>query len=388
MENFVYHIPTKVFFGKGQVKNLGPEIQKYGQRVLVVSYANLSEAEKRTYAEVKRNLVDADIEMWEFQDVEANPRVSSVNAGAELCRRHNIEVLLAVGGGSVIDCAKVIAEATSYDGDAWDLVLDNSKVGDVLPVACVVTTAASGSEMDTSAVINNPDTKEKLMIFNDNARPKFSILDPTYTFSLPKFQTVAGAIDIISHVMEVYFNDTPGTDIQNYMAEGVMRAVIKNVRVVVRKPDDYNARANLLWAAGIAINGMLACGKQGDWPVHNIEHEISAYYPDVAHGAGIAAITPAWMEYVLGDETAGRLSEFAVNVCGIEPGNRIETAKAGIEYYKHLCSELGLPQSLRELGVTTEYLENMASGAVRHGVIKGFATLNYEDVLNILRNAS
>ena len=388
MNNFVYHIPTKVYFGKGQIENLACAAREYGTRVLVVSYLGCSPAEQHIYHDVIENLKQGGLAVWELRDVQANPRVSSINEGARLCRTHEIELVLGVGGGSAIDCAKGIAEAASYSGDAWDLVLDNSKVGKVLPVACVATIAASGSEMDTSAVISNPDTNEKLMLFNDNARPKFSILDPTYTFSVPPFQTAVGSIDIVSHVMEVYFSQMKDTYLQDRIAEAIMKTCMHYARTAIEEPDNYEARANLLWAASLAINGLISCGKGGDWAVHNIEHEISAYFPTVTHGAGIAVITPHWMEYTLDESTVERYQQFAENVCAVPTGlEPFEAAKQGIAAFKAFYASLNLPTTLRELGVTEEYFPDMARGAVRNGPICGFRTLEYDDVLQILKNA-
>jgi len=206
---------------------------------------------------------------------------------------------------------------------------------------------------------------------------------------VPKRQTAFGGIDIISHLMEIYFRNTvSGCDLQYRMIEGVMIAVMKNVRIALENPEDYDARATLLWASGWAINGFLTSGNAGDWPVHNIEHEISAFYSNVTHAAGVSAITAAWMEYVLCEETVERFCDFAINVCKIAPkDDPMETAKAGIEYYKAFRKELGLPECLSDLGVTDEHFEAMAKGAVRYGPIQGFRKLEYEDVLQILKNA-
>jgi alcohol dehydrogenase YqhD (iron-dependent ADH family) len=388
MLDFVCHLATKVFFGKGQIEVLGKECRKYGNKVLVVSYGKASKSELKIYDDVISELENSGMTIWELKDVDPNPRVTSINAGARICKDNDIDLILAIGGGSVIDCSKAIGAAAHYEGDAWDLVLDNSKITDVTPIACVSTIAASGSETDGSAVISNSDTNEKLMIFNDGIRPKFAILDPTYTYSVPRYQTAVGTFDILCHAMETYFTNTPETYVQNRLAEALMKTCIEYGRIAIDDPSNYEARANLMWASSLVINGLLHCEKGNDWSTHTIEHEISAFF-DVTHGAGVAVIAPAWMEYVLDESTVDNFVDFAVNVWGITPSDdKHSTARAGIAKLKEFRKDLGLPATLRDLGVTEDKFEAMAKGAVREGVISGgLKPLYYEDVMQIFKNA-
>ena len=388
MLNFTYHIPTKAFFGEGQIASLTDAIQEYGKRVLVVTYKRRSESETKICNEALARMDAAGITYILFNQVDPNPVITTVAEGGALCKKEGIEVVLAIGGGSAIDCAKGIAAAAHYDGDPWDLVLHNDWVKSALPVGCILTIAAAGSEMDHTAVISNLETKEKLHLFNDLLFPSFAILDPTYTYSVPRFQTAAGCADIISHAMEVYFANTPDTYVQNRMAEGMMKTVIHYTDQVLAEPDNYEARANIMWASTLTINSMLAHGKLIQWSTHYIEHTVSAFY-DVPHGAGIAVILPHWLEYVLDEKTVNNFVDFAENVWGIPHNDDpFVTARAGIAALReYLFHTLGLPSTLRELGVEEEKLDALAESAVGEGPIKGTKLLLKEDVSVILRKA-
>ncbi len=388
MLNFVYHIPTKAYFGKDQIEHLAEAMLEYGNRVLIVTYDKQSEAEKEIWRRACGILAKNDIAFWTFNKVEPNPLISTVAEGAALCRAHNVELVLAIGGGSAIDCAKGIASAACYEGDPWELVTDNAKVKRALPIGCILTISAAGSEMDHTAVISNAKTREKLHLFSDLVFPRFAILDPTYTYSVPRFQTAAGCADIISHAMEVYFANTPDTYVQNRMAEGMMRTVLHYTDTVLREPDNYEARANIMWASTLTINSMLAHGKLIQWSTHYIEHTVSAFY-NVPHGAGIAVILPVWLEYVLDADTVGNFIDFAENVWDVPRGGEpFATARAGIAALReYLFGTLKLPTTLRELGVEENMLETLAESAVGEGPIKGTKLLLKEDVLQILKNA-
>lgn len=388
MLNFTYHIPTKAFFGKGQIAALTDAVQGYGTHVLVVTYKKRSESEQKICMDAMARMRAAGISFKLFDQVDPNPAITTVAEGGALCRKEGIEVVLAIGGGSAIDCAKGIAAAACYDGDPWDLVLHNDWVKSALPVGCILTIAAAGSEMDHTAVISNLSTKEKLHLFNDLLTPSFAILDPTYTYSVPRFQTAAGCADIISHAMEVYFANTPDTYVQNRMAEGMMKTVIHYTDSVLADPCDYEARANIMWASTLTINSMLAHGKLIQWSTHYIEHTISAYY-NVPHGAGIAVILPHWMEHVLDDETVWNFVDYAQNVWNI-PHNKdpFVTATSGIAALRaYLFRKLELPSTLRELGVEKGMLNKLAASAVGEGPIHGTKLLLQEDVYQILSNA-
>ena len=387
MKNFNYSIPTKVFFGKDQINVLPEQVKKYGSRVLLV-YGGGSIKKIGLYDKVVGLLRKNNINFWELPGVEPNPRITSVRKGIEICRKNNIDLVLAVGGGSTIDCSKVIAAGVSYEGDSWDIVLDPSKIKSVVSVASILTLSATGSEMNDGAVISNLETNEKLGTGNPGMAPKFSILDPTYTFSVPKNQTAAGTADIMSHIFEVYFNNTEGTYIQNRMAEALLKTCINYGRKAMDEPENYEARANLMWASSLAINDILSYGKEAIWSVHGMEHELSAYY-DITHGIGLAILTPTWMEYVLSDGTVDKFVEYGVNVWDLDKSKeKYDIAKEAINKTREYFVSLDIPTTLREVGIGEENLEEMANQAVRRkGTLGNFKPLNAEDVLNIYKAA-
>ena len=316
MDNFFYHVPTDIYFGKGQISHLGERMAQLSKKVLLV-YGGGSIKRIGLYDEVIAQLKGAGIEYVELSGVEPNPRITSVRRGVELCREHGLTAVLAVGGGSTIDCGKMVAAGVCYEGDAWDLVLDRKKLVAALPIAAVLTNAATGSEMDAFAVISDMEKNEKWGSGNDHTKPVFSILDPTYSMSLPAFQTASGASDIMSHTFENYFNRTKGAYLQSRLAEGVLKTCIHYTPIALADPDNYEARANLMWASSLAINGLLSCGESTAWSVHDIEHELSAFY-DITHGAGLALLTPYWMEYALREDNVWKYVEYGVNVWGID----------------------------------------------------------------------
>ena len=386
MNNFNYSIPTKIFFGKDKIKVLGKEVRKYGSRVLLV-YGGGSIKKSGIYDKITEIFKDNDINFWELSGVEPNPRVTSVRNGVELCRENKIDLILAVGGGSSIDCAKVIAAGYYYEGDAWDIVLDPRKIQDALPLASILTLAATGSEMNAGAVITNLDTNEKLGTGHPSMAPKFSILDPTYTYTLPANQTAAGTADIISHIFEVYFSNTKEAYVQNRMAEAMLKTCINYGTIALREPENYEARANLMWTSSLAINGLLSYGKVTEWSVHAMEHELSAYY-DITHGVGLAILTPHWMKYALNESTLDKFVEYGVNVWDIDKNrDKYEIANEAIEKTREYFTLLGIPSSLREVGINEEKLEEMANQATRRGTLGNFRVLEAEDVLNIFRAA-
>ena len=384
MNNFNYSIPTKVFFGKDKISVLGDEIKKYGSRVLLV-YGGGSIKKSGIYDRVTEIFKASDISFWELPGVEPNPRITSVTKGVQLCRDNKIDIILAVGGGSSIDCAKVIAAGYYYEGDAWDIVLDPRKIQNALPLATILTLAATGSEMNSGAVITNISTNEKLGTGNPAMAPKFSILDPTFTYTLPASQTAAGTADIISHIFEVYFSSTKEAYLQNRMAEAMLKTCIKYGEIAIKQPENYEARSNLMWTSSLAINGLLSYGKVTEWSTHGMEHELSAYY-DITHGVGLAILTPQWMKYILNDETLEKFVEYGVNVWGIDAGeDKYKIANKAIDKTREYFISLGIPSSLREVGINEEKLEEMAKQATRNGKLGNFRTLDEGDVLSIFR---
>lgn len=386
MLNFNYSIPTKIFFGKDQINVLPNEIKKFGSKVLLV-YGGGSIKKNGLYNKMVELLKDNNINYWELAGVEPNPRITSVRKGVEICKDNGIDLVLAIGGGSSIDCAKVIAAGYYYEGDSWDIVLDPRKIEKVLPIASILTLSATGSEMDAGAVITNLETNEKLGTGHPGMAPKFSILDPIYTFTVPTNQTAAGTADIMSHIFEVYFSATKEAYLQNRMAEALLKTCIKYGRIAIDEPENYEARANLMWTSSLAINGLLSYGKRTEWSVHAMEHELSAFY-DITHGVGLAILTPYWMKYILDDNTIDNFVEYGINVWGIEAsGDKFDIANKAIAKTREYFNSLGIPSTLREVGINDEKIELMAKQAVRRGQLGNLRTLNAQDVLNIYKAA-
>lgn len=388
MQNFVYSVPTKIIFGKDQVDVLADQIKEYGRRVLL-AYGGGSIKRNGIYDRVTEILKENNIEFFELAAIEPNPDIESVREGVRICRENNIDFILAVGGGSTIDCSKVIAAGYYYDGDPWDLVSRKFPITKTLPLGVILTMSATGSEMNSGAVISNRETKQKLHIMHPNLLPKFSILDPSYTFTLPKEQTAAGIADIMSHTFESYFTLNDGAYLQDRFAESILKTCIRYGKIAYDEADNYEAKANIMWAAPNAINGLLMCGKNAIWSVHGIAQELTAYY-GLTHGVALAILTPVWMEYVLDDERVDKFVEYGVNVWGIDSNkDKYQIAKEAIEKTREFFTSIGLPKSLSEVGIGEENFEKMAQDAIddKGGVIGNFKPLYYDDVLEILRRA-
>lgn len=386
MNSFIYDIPTKVYFGEGQLQHLGSELSKYGKKVLM-TYGGGSIKRSGLYDQVVALIKEAGLELFELGGIEPNPRVSSVNEGADLCKREGIEVLLAVGGGSVIDCTKYIGAAAFYDGDAWDILEGKTQVTKCLPILDILTLAATGSEMDCGGVISNPETKDKIGLAFPVMQPKVSFLDPTLTYSVSKYQTACGAADMLSHIMEIYFNMKQDLYMLDTVMEGLMKTIIKYAPIAMAKPDDYEARANLMWASSWAINGFVRGGKEQAWSCHPIEHELSAIY-DITHGLGLAILTPRWMTYTLDETTVSKFYQFGCNVFGICPElEPMEVATQSIERVKHFFYDtLGLQRTLTEIGIDDRHFSVMAEKAVKLGALPyAFKPLDKQDVEKIFR---
>lgn len=385
-EQFTYYIPTKVYFGPDQIGHLGEELEKYGKKILLC-YGGGSIKRNGLYDKVVKSMKDKDLEIFELSGIEPNPRIDSVRKGAEICRKENIDVVLAVGGGSVIDCSKFIASATFYDGDPWDLLSKHVVTEKCLPIFSVLTAAATGSEMDAGGVISNPETQDKLGGGAPGMLPKVSFLDPTVTYTVSTKQTVCGSADILSHLYEIYFvPEGQSMYMLDRFMEGMMRTVIKYTPIAVKEPDNYEARENLMWASSWAINGFAGAKQQCDWTCHPIEHEVSAIY-DITHGLGLAIITPRWMRYVLDKSTAPRFREYGVNVFGIDPEmDTMEAALKSIEMTEDfLFNTLGISSTFTEIGIGDENIPVMAEKACKGGILEGYKPLNKEDIGKILR---
>lgn len=381
MENFIFNAYTRIFFGKGMISHLPEAVKKHGHNVLLV-YGGGSIKRNGIYDKTMELLNGCNI--VELPGVEPNPRIETVRKGVDLCKEHGIEVVLAIGGGSTIDCAKVIAAGANYEGDAWDLVIHPEKIEKVLPIVTVLTLAATGSEMNKNAVISNMSTNEKLGTGSELMIPQASILDPEYLYTLPAIQTAAGTADIMSHIFENYFKVEEDTFIQNKFAEGLLETCIKYCKIAIENPTDYEARANLMWASSLALNGLIGAGKGGPWVCHPMEHELSAFY-DITHGVGLAILTPRWMRYILNDQTLGKFVEYAKNVWHLEEReDAFALANEAIDKTEAFFREIGIPMTFTEIGIDTKHFEEMAEKAVRIGNLKNsYVPLDKEDVMNI-----
>jgi butanol dehydrogenase len=386
MLNFEYNISTTIHFGKGKIDELGKELKNHSSNILFV-YGQGSIKKIDLYTEIISILKKEKINFQELSGVQPNPRISSVKEGINCCTEHELDFILAVGGGSVIDCAKSIAAGYYYEGDVWELFLGNEhKIKKALPIGTLLTLSATGSEMNGNAVITNEKTKDKLAIHNDILRPTFSILDPTYTYSVSKNQTAAGVVDIFSHVLEQYFSKTRGAFVQNRLSEAILKTCIHYGPIAMDKPTDYDARANLMWSSSLALNKLLSYGKQTDWATHGIEHALSAVY-DVTHAVGLAILTPAWMKYVLNHETLPLFEVYAKNLWDVKDNNPQIIAEKGIKKTKEFFISLGMPTRLSEIGVEKNSLHEIAEKATLFGPLGNVKQLETEDVLQILKNA-
>lgn len=388
MNNFTFQNQTKIIFGQNTLEQTGLESKKYSDHVLLV-YGGGSIKKYGVYDKVTTSLKEENIEFTELEGIRPNPLLKKVREGIDICRNNDIDFILAVGGGSVIDSAKAIAAGVPYEGDVWDFFSGQAEIKEALPVGTVLTIPAAGSESSPAAVINKQDEDLKWDIGSDLLRPKFSILNPEVTFTLPPYQTACGAADIMAHIMERYFTQTKNVEITDHLCEGTMKTIIKNVPLVLEEPKNYAARAEIMWAGTIAHNDLLGTGREEDWASHSIEHEISALYEDIAHGAGLAVIFPAWMKYVY-RENVKRFARFASRVWGVETDfeNLEWTALQGIQAVEEFFNSIGLSTSLKELGVDTADLEEMAEKCTTRGTVGNFKELDKNDVLEIYKLAT
>ncbi|MDD3251370.1 MAG: iron-containing alcohol dehydrogenase [Lachnospiraceae bacterium] len=387
MINFEFCNTTKVIFGKGAEMDAGKEIKAFGGHKVLVHYSGTFLQENGTLDRIHKGLEDAGLEYVDLGGVIPNPRLQLVKDGIQLCKTEHVDFLLPVGGGSVIDSAKAIAYGLANDFPVEDLLLGRTTTNKIAPVGCISTIAATGSETSNSMVITIEDGMLKRAYNNDCARPKFAILNPELTTTLPVYQTASGAADIMMHTMERYFTNTTDVDLIDRISEGLLTAVRDATPVAVKKPDNYEARATLMWAGSLSHNGLTGTGRISDFASHKIEHELGGMF-DVAHGAGLCAIWGSWARYVYKTNPA-RFAQFAVRVFNI-PENFFDlekTALKGIEAWEDWCHKIGMPTSLRELGLTPsdEQIEEMAEKCVAtgDGDVGFFKTLYKDDVVKI-----
>lgn len=383
--DFTYYLPTKIYFGRNALENIRMELPKYGPTVLLV-YGRNSIKKNGIYDEIMKYMKEAGKKVVELSGVMANPTSDKMKEGIELAREHDVDLIVAAGGGSVMDCAKGIAAGAKAEGDVFTRFWVNQEDVDneTIPLAAVVTMAGTGSEMNTGSVITDTATKQKIgRVFDERMAPRFSILNPEYTLTLPLYQMKSGICDTFSHLMEQYFSDSEVTT-SDYMNEGLMRALIDYTGKATAHPEEYEVRSNLMWLSTMAPNGTMGLSKTQDWNVHAIEHQVGAY-TDCTHGMGLAAISPTYYRHIY-KEGLPRFVSFARNVWGIHDPflSDEETALAGIDALEDFLKKYDMYPSLRELGVTEDMIDEIAASVTLYG---GYKKLTHKEIAEILREA-
>lgn len=387
MKNFTFFNSTKIIFGKSTEQQVGKETKKYADKVLL-HYGGSSIKKFGLYDKVLKSLKDEGIQVYELGGVKPNPRLSLVYEGIRICKENNINFILAVGGGSSIDSAKAIAAGVKYPGDVWELFEKKGKTfGEIVPLGVILTIPAAGSEASDSSVITKEEGMLKRYYGHPNMLPKFSILNPELTFTLPKEQTVYGISDILAHLMERYFTQEKNVDLTDRLIEGSMKSLIKNAYLVLEDPNNYDIRAEIMWIGTVAHNNLLDTGRVADWGSHDIEHELSGIY-DIPHGAGLSIIFPAWMKYVC-KHGIKRFTQFASRVWGVDSYFNEEEYMAieGIRRIENFYRDLGLPTRLSEFKITAQKFEEMANKCIDRGPVGNFVKLESKDIVEIFKLA-
>ena len=385
MRDFIYNTPTKVFFGKGAYKNVGEIIEGYGFKKIMLQYGKQSIIKSGLYGEIVNSLKAHNIEVVDMGGVEPNPKVQFVRDAVKVAKKEKVELILAVGGGSVIDSSKATAIGAMHDCDIWDIFMARQKPTSALPVATVLTIAAAGSEMSASAVLSNLDENMKKGLGTELNRPLFSILDPELTFSVGKYQTACGIVDIMSHTMERYFTVCDPTPITDSISEALLKTVVESGKAVMQNPCNYEARANIMWASSLSHNGLTGCGRENALAVHQIEHALSGKHDEVAHGAGLAVLFPAWGKYVY-KANVSRFASFARGVFDVCEADDEKAAIMGLEKMSGFFASIGMPSSLSEFGIKKQELHDLALlctyGDTR--TVKSYITLGTREIEDIL----
>lgn len=390
MKDFIYYTPTRVIFGRSAEEQVGTLAKEYGATKVLVHFGGGSVKKSGLLDRVCAALTAQSIGYVLLGGVQPNPRLSLVREGIELCRREKVDFLLAVGGGSVIDSSKAIGYGLTNDCDVWDLYLKKQAPKACAPLGAVLTIAAAGSEMSDSSVITNEEGWLKRGLSSDLSRCRFAVMNPELTYTLPAYQTASGCTDIILHTMERYFTREQGTYLTDALGEALMRTVMNSARVLMDEPENYEARANIMWAGSLSHNGLTGCGTVGDWASHALEHELSGMF-GVAHGAGLAAVWGSWARYVCRTDGGIRFAQFARNVMGIEEADDVTAALAGIAAFEAFLRDIHMPVSIHELGVnpTDEQIRELTWKCTFMGqrTIGTFRTLGAEDIQAIYETA-
>jgi hypothetical protein len=393
MDNFIYSIPTTAYFGKGQITILGETIKAYGGSKVLLAYGGGSVKKNGIYAVILEQLAKAGLAHVELSGIKPNPRVESVEEGINIYRKCGCDFILAVGGGSTLDACKAIAAGVKYDGPVTDLFVNEtglSPISEAAPLATILTMAGTGSEMDMGAVITVGEDHKKEVILNPLVNPKFSILDPQYTFTVPEYHSMVGVADILCHLMEQYFTPEANAKVQDRMNEGVMKVVVEEAPKILADPKDYDARANIMWASSMALAGFqFLLGKpMFAFPLHGMGHELSSMY-DMTHGVTLALLTPAWMRHTMrtAPERLPIFARFARNVFDIREQDDAQAAEQGVGKLQAFYAAIKMPANLREAGVKEEDLEVMAEKAVERGNLGILTAIGRQEALAIMRDA-
>lgn len=387
MQDFIYNTPTTVYFGRDKEKEVGKIIAGYGYKKIMMQYGKGSIKSSGLYDTVIASLKENSIEVIEFGGVEPNPKLEFVREAISVARKEKVQMILAVGGGSVIDSSKYTALGAKYDGDIWDIPMGKFTPKDALPVGCILTIAAAGSEMSNSAVLTNLSESKKKGCSTEFNRCKFAIMNPELTFSVSKYQTACGIVDIMAHTMERYFTVFDDTILTDRIAESILKTVVEAGSTLMENPKDYNARANVMWASSLSHNGLTGCGRENFLAVHQLEHALSGEFDHVAHGAGLAVLFPAWAKYVY-KKNVKRFAQFARNVFGVVELDDTLASQMGIEKMSEYFKSLGMPLTIREFNVPKESLDKLAdlctNGKTR--IIKSYIPLGYSEVKEIFES--
>ena len=393
MDNFIYSIPTTAFFGKGQINILGDTIKAYGGSKVLLAYGGGSIKRNGIYEAILGQFAKAGLPFAELSEIKPNPRVESVEEGIRIYLENGCDFILAVGGGSTLDACKAIAAGVKYDGPVTDLFVNEtglSSISEAAPLATILTMAGTGSEMDMGAVITVGDDHKKKVLMHPLVNPRFSILDPEYTYTVPEYHSMAGVADILCHLMEQYFTPDANAKVQDRMNEGVMQVVLEDAPKILADPNDYGARANIMWASSMALAGFqFLLGKpQFAFPLHGMGHELSSKY-DMTHGVTLALLTPSWMRHTM--RTAPQhlpvFARFARNVMGVFQEDDTRAAAEGVTKLEQFYASIKMPANLREAGVKEEHLETIAEKAVERGNLGILTSIGKNEALRIMRNA-
>ena len=387
MLDFIYNTPTKVYFGKDKHLLVGDIIKELGYNKIMLQYGKGSIKQSGLYDQIMTSLSKNNIEVVEMGGVEPNPKVEFVREAIKVAKKENVQLILAVGGGSVIDSSKYTALGVKIDSDVWDLPIGKVVPKDALPVGCILTISAAGSEMSNSAVLTNLSENKKKGCTTEFNRCKFAICNPELTYSVSKYQTACGIVDILSHTMERYFTVCPDTELTDGIAESLLRTVINAGKIAIDNPNDYEARATLMWASSLSHNGLTFCGRKNALAVHQLEHALSGEYDSVAHGAGLAVLFPAWAKYVY-KYNVERFSKFARNVWGVVEGDDLSASEKGIEAMSKYFKELGMPTTLKEFGIEQGKEGRLAELCTfnKTRVIENYIPLGYEEIKEIFES--